>query len=166
MFCLLVFFVGKTKEDKDICFHAIEGVQTPQYTNSEQPESTGISTHPEARLYVYVPAPLSKQYLAFAVRFFWTWCARRPIVIMKCQNTQVSSSIICNGGPRNEVGRRFKLESCFRCVRVPMCLCARAHTCTCVNKQQSRFLQRSCDACWGQNNGTIVFCLRESKICV
>ena len=147
MFCLLVFFVGKTKEDKDICFHAIEGVQTPQYTNSEQPESTGISTHPEARLYVYVPAPLSKQYLAFAVRFFWTWCARRPIVIMKCQNTQVSSSIICNGGPRNEVGRRFKLESCFRCVRVPMCLCARAHTCTCVNKQQSRFLQRSCDAC-------------------
>ena len=24
MFCLLAFFVGKTKEDQDICFHAIE----------------------------------------------------------------------------------------------------------------------------------------------
>jgi hypothetical protein len=28
MLGLLSFFVGKTKEDKDICFHAIEGVCT------------------------------------------------------------------------------------------------------------------------------------------
>ena len=84
MFCLLVFFVGKTKEDKDICFHAIEGVQTPQYTNSEQPESTGVSTHPEARLYVYRPGTTFKAIFGVCSSFL------RDLV---CQETYCNNEV-------------------------------------------------------------------------